>query len=581
VRWRWIAFALIGLSAAWLVFCVAQFFVARAAAYDGMDRLEVEKEALEVDDLLAGEGRDGLEQARGDFSRARRAVDHPLLAPARWLPVVGRQIRSIDALASSAEDAVEVGMGALDTARRTVDETSEGSPAGRVEAMVNLATLAASTRDELGTLDLGPDEALIGSLRRARDRFVRELDDVDEGLRRVDESATGAAAFLEGPTRYLVLAANNAEMRAGMGMLLSAGTLDVNRGEFDVGAFRPTGDLRLPPGAVVLDDGDMAARWGFVGPEQEWRNLGMTPRFPATAELASQMWRAATGEQVDGVLVLDPFALRALLEVTGPVVVEGEEVSAETVLEELFVGQYVGLDDVPLEQAQRRERQGLIAEAALDALDRGGWDAAELVGELRGAAAGRHVLAWSAIPEQQEAWRAAGIDGSMKPSSLGLAVLSEGGNKLDQFLEVTSVLSVRPDAERTEVEIEITLTNTTPEGLPRYVQGPSIVPGQPGRGVGEGVYAGLVAVTVPGSASEVAFGGEIPVVTGGPDGPTAVLAGRAQIARGESLTVVIRFDLPPGPGRMRVEPSARTPPIDWVFEDEHWNDGERRTVRWE
>ena len=42
----------------------------------------------------------------------------------------------------------------------------------------------------------------------------------------VDDASTGIAQMAQGPSKYLVLAANNAEMRAGSGMLLSAGRHD-------------------------------------------------------------------------------------------------------------------------------------------------------------------------------------------------------------------------------------------------------------------------------------------------------------------------------------------------------------------
>ena len=44
----------------------------------------------------------------------------------------------------------------------------------------------------------------------------------------------------------------------------------------------------------------------------------MSPRFPASAALAAQMWKAKTGETVDGVFAIDPIGLQALIEVSGP-----------------------------------------------------------------------------------------------------------------------------------------------------------------------------------------------------------------------------------------------------------------------
>ena len=52
--------------------------------------------------------------------------------------------------------------------------------------------------------------------------------------------------------------------------------------------------------------GDVADRWGWLAPNREWRNLASSPRFDANAELAAQMWKASTGQDVDGVLAHRP-----------------------------------------------------------------------------------------------------------------------------------------------------------------------------------------------------------------------------------------------------------------------------------
>ena len=66
----------------------------------------------------------------------------------------------------------------------------------------------------------------------------------------------------------------------------------------------PTSSLILPPGAVTVT-GDLAARWGWLMPGVDWRNLGLTPQFDVNGSLAAQMWKANTGQSVDGVLAID------------------------------------------------------------------------------------------------------------------------------------------------------------------------------------------------------------------------------------------------------------------------------------
>ena len=90
----------------------------------------------------------------------------------------------------------------------------------------------------------------------------------------------------------------------------------------EMGELFPTGDLYIDEPTVPLD-ADLRDRWGWLNPNQEWRNLGVSPRFDATAELASRMWTSLGGAPVDGVLALDPIALQAIMKATGPVDVAG------------------------------------------------------------------------------------------------------------------------------------------------------------------------------------------------------------------------------------------------------------------
>ena len=100
--------------------------------------------------------------------------------------------------------------------------------------------------------------------------------------------AAGMQLLLQGPRRYLVLVANNAEMRAGSGMFLSVGVASFADGAFSVGDFRPTPDFNLPAGSVAVPP-DLQNLWGFLHPTEEWRNLASTPRFDVSASLAAQM----------------------------------------------------------------------------------------------------------------------------------------------------------------------------------------------------------------------------------------------------------------------------------------------------
>jgi hypothetical protein len=160
-----------------------------------------------------------------------------------------------------------------------------------------------------------------------------------------------------------------------------------------------------------------------------------------------------------------------------------------------------------------------------------------------------------------------------------VSLLSQGGNKLDQFVST----SVHVTSKATTVGIDVTLTvdlaNTTPTGLPKYVAGPTNSPEDPTLGAPEGVYAGILSVDVPGPAGGSKINnGAVPAIAAGADGNNRVIAGRFSIARGQKETFTVTFTLPRSGGTMIVEPSARIPSEQWTFGKSHWTDDSAHTI---
>jgi hypothetical protein len=241
--------------------------------------------------------------------------------------------------------------------------------------------------------------------------------------------------------------------------------------------------------------------------------------------------------------------------------------------------QYLGIVGYP-DQSSRRDRLSELARGALDNLDQGGWDAADLVDQLRGAARGRHLLAWSSHERQQEGWAAAGIDGSVARDAVLVGFHNRGGNKLDQFIAVKGSVATRSVASGWAVTLEMTLENVTPAtGMPQYIQGP--FPGAVGAAAG--LYQAFAVFELPREASSVRIevGGEpVKLVTGGPDGPSQVAAAYVEVARGSSRRVVVRFALPERVRSLLFASSARVPAIAWSAPRLGWSDDHAQRVVW-
>lgn len=563
------AFALLAL-AAWAV--AATFFVATAAgdAREAKQVLTAVRDRYAAADLLTGDARAEIDAARARFGRAADRAGSPILAPARVLPFVGRQLQSLRALSAAGEDVLSSALAVSATLEATADQ--DPGPAGRVAAAAEVREVVGRATGELQAVDLGPSQALVSPLADAREVLEEELTDaIDAGVR-ATAIAAGMEQLLRGG-RYVVLASNNAEMQAGWGMPLSVGLLEVSDGELILREMSSTGSVIVPPGAVAVT-GDLERHWPFANATSDWRNLALTPHFADAAELAAEMWQAIDGRPVDGVLVLDPFALQAVLAATGPVQADGREVSAEDVVQYSLHDSYVeqdlagagGRDD-------RRERQSAIAVAVVEAIGRPEIDLLQLFTNLAEAGAGRHLLLWSSDDLQQAAWTAAGVDGSLHEDSLLLTLVNRGGNKLDWFIDVEVDVSSTATADGIDVVLEVTVHNRTPTGEPRYIAGPTA-----GTGLDAGDWGGHLGVYLPAAAANAFVDGVPGVLAIGPSGPTTLIAAPVTVRRGESSTYAVRFDLPAGAGTVDVEPSGRVRPVAWVHGNERWQDRSGRTL---
>jgi hypothetical protein len=542
------------------------------SAARGAQEIAAARRSLESLGLGADKGAVHLDRAERAFAAATDRATSPILAPIRVVPVVGRHLSSFGELVHTAEGVARVGAATVDNVQAAMANAPTGGPE-RVSLIRELAGIASRADSALSRVSVRPRRHIAARLDRRWTELDHGLARTRASLQTASEVLSGVAEVLQGPRRYLVLAANNAEMRAGSGMFLSAAILETANGSLVLGPMRPTGDLTLPGTGVEIDT-DLAARWGWLEPGREWRNLATTPRFDVSGPVAARMWEQLTGERVDGVLALDVDLLRAVLVTIGPVTIDDQVVSAETVVPRLLHDQYAGVDFHDA-QGARREQLGRIAAATVEAAQSRAYSLASLAQEVTAAIRGRHFLAWSAEPEEQKIWRIAGLDGSLTSTSVALNVLNRAGNKLDQFLAVSATLDLKATPHNTDLALNVRVRNETPVGEPAYVAGP-----HPESGLGEGDYMGILALNVPEAASDIAVHGVDSVLAGGPDGPTKVVAAPLLLRRGDAVSIVVRFHLPANDRSITVIPSGRIPPITWHAGARQWQDTSPTVVRW-
>ena len=175
-----------------------------------------------------------------------------------------------------------------------VSTTSPTSPpsAGpeRVAALRELADVTDDAYRDLRRIDVGSADHLVGPLGDARGRILEARHKALEGLRKARVASAAAVRLFEGPNRYLLVASNNAEMRAGSGMFLSAAEIVAEDGRLRLGAVNPTADLVLPEGTVPVH-GDLRDQLGLARSGQRLPQ----PRAHARTSPPARRWRPGCG----------------------------------------------------------------------------------------------------------------------------------------------------------------------------------------------------------------------------------------------------------------------------------------------
>ena len=353
------------------------------------------------------------------FGRHRRSARHARCSRrCAWCPSLAVSSRRVTDQATGRERRAE--RAAADLSEELEGLVDAGVRAGpeRVDALRQVAAIARAGRPAFEEIDLGTDDALIGQL-------AERATALEEATRRRSTGSTRrrgqrrACQLLRGSGDYLLLAANNAQMQNGQGMFLSAGVLHVEDGR-----MRPRVDaahLRHPRRRPRRwrSTPTSPARWGWLDPNDDFRHLGLSHRFPVTAETAVDLWvagRSVAGRRRDGGRSLpaggDPRGQRSGADPLQGGRRQGDRAGSRSTTSTR------GTSTNRAGQAYygRRDQLGDVAKAAVSNLEDVESRRAD-VPRAPGAAPPAGVTCWGgrADPAIQAGWVAAGIDGQISP----------------------------------------------------------------------------------------------------------------------------------------------------------------------
>lgn len=454
-----------------------------------------------LDAVRAGRQEDAtaqLDQARDAFDGAQDTLASPLARPARLVPIVGQHVRAARAMAAAGSDLMTTAADASTSARYSDLKTNGGQ--------VNLPLLASMrgpvdrTADSLGRAETQLDAAgspwLLPPLADPLRDFQGQVRDAQPQARLAADAVRVVPDLLgaSGPRRYFVAFGTPAESRYLGGFIGSYGELTAVDGKLSLtrsGSIQEVSNLPGYENRTLTGMSAYLERYSRFQPARYLQNDSASPDFPQVAEALRQLYPQAGGQPVDGVIYVDPYGLAALLQLTGPVTVEGlaQPLTADNAAQFLLRDQYVTYASA---NDARTDLLARATKATFEALTTRQLPGPKVMADALGPAVTEGRLMMTTFDDASRPFfEQLGVEGAFPAAAPGhdfvsLRTSNGGANKIDVFLHRSLDYDVRYDAATGAADITatVTLRNDAPaSGLPDYVIGstPSLqgLPQQP------------------------------------------------------------------------------------------------------
>lgn len=484
------------VAVAWMSWIAVRGLMARDALQSAASQIRAAQSGGTVE-LLGDLDRMSTEVGERTETAALLTSD-PLWRAAEVLPWVGPNLSAFRETSTAVDDIVRRALPPLASVARTIDADAltlrdGGLPIEELRAaqpsIAEAQSVVAGATDDV--LEIETDDVLpqIGeAVAQVRDLAV-EADDLLTGL---DLAAQLLPSMLgaDGQRNYLVLFQNNAELRAAGGIPGATSVINANAGRIDLVEQSDSGDFAGDSGDPVLPltDQEVSLFSSILG--RYIQNATMTPDFARSGELAQARWNQVTGQQVDGVVAIDPIALSYLLEATGPVeLADGSQLTSENAVQTLLSDVYARFADQP--SLQDAYFAGAAA-AVFERVSSFDGDAGAMLDALAEGVAERRILVWSGDDAEQRLLATTQLAGSLPVSDddasrFGIYFNDATGAKMDYYLDAAiggESRSCRNDG-RPEFTVGFGLTSSAPanaaESLTRFVTGGAVFGVEPGR----------------------------------------------------------------------------------------------------
>ena len=372
-----------------------------------------------------------------DAGQDTTAVDRQLLAPGDKALTGGQRL-----------------IGVLTTTRPALDKIQvDLDRASKAAALVNVSLLPANQGK---------------TLAKARDQIATGLAGIEEFLRLspVILEILGA----NGPRSYLIEQVDPAELRGAGGFIGSYSTLSADHGILklgksgDVGLIDSPYPLRGTRKYVAPPNSSLQfTQHGWV-----FGDSNFASDFPSAAKTGQTLFLNETGVSVDGVISIDPMAIGALLQVTGPIPIPEYNTTADgaTFAEQVFQRQ----EKLSLIVPGKKRFFPVVADKLIEkvsTLPSESWPG--LLNILNGAVQGRHLQVYfnnSTVEGEMARINWAGV--SVAPTADRETMLevesNYGGTKANHYVDRSYDLTLVADKGTLQHHLVVTVKNSTPDG---------------------------------------------------------------------------------------------------------------------
>jgi hypothetical protein len=406
---------------------------------------------------------------------------YPILSVTKGVPGIGPYLGQIEPVLNLGEGLSQAGKLMLDTFEPVINPSGGGTENGTaIERLFKAIQTNQPALDQAARLidQVAPEREKINpdlipeAYRGYYDRFDTLFPLLQSGFPIIKQlpALMGAA----GRQNYLVLALNRDELRASGGFITGIGLAALEKGklvDFTLGDSYTVDDYSkdYPPAPAPLEKFMLAPYW--VTRDANW-----SPDFPTAATQTQKLYTLSTGISTRGVIAFNQLAVKRILEVIGPVKIDGypDPISAASV--ENFMRQSWAPDPqtgvTPQWWANRKKFMGDLGKIILSKLLSGadsktGLGLAKVGMELIQSG---QLLVYVDQPEIAALLTQAGLSGGLEAGRgdyLYLVDSNLGFNKVDSL--ITRELSYQVDLSRLQnptARIIVKYQHTVSENVP-------------------------------------------------------------------------------------------------------------------